>query len=112
ALQSAGMPAGWLSVVYGDAAGAALVRDPRVAFISFTGSSRVGERIRAAAGLRRVALELGGNGNTIVCHDADWQQAAKVCALNAVRLAGQSCISVQNVWVDSSISAKFIDAMH
>lgn len=112
ALQSAGMPAGWLNVVYGDAAGAALVRDPRVAFISFTGSSRVGERIRAAAGLRRVALELGGNGNTIVCHDADWQQAAKACALNAVRLAGQSCISVQNVWVDSSISAKFIDAMH
>lgn len=111
ALQSAGIPPGWLNVVYGDAAGASLVRDPRVAFISFTGSSSVGERIRAAAGLRRVALELGGNGNTIVCHDADWQQAARACALNAVRLAGQSCISVQNVWVDSSLSAQFVDAM-
>lgn len=111
AMHSAGIPDGWLNVVYGDAAGEHLVRDPRVAFISFTGSSRVGERIRAASGLRRVALELGGNGNTIVCEDARWREAASACALNAVRLAGQSCISVQNVWVHSSLYGGFLDVM-
>jgi acyl-CoA reductase-like NAD-dependent aldehyde dehydrogenase len=63
----AGVPKGMVNTVYGGAdIGAALVRDPRVEFITFTGSSRAGEAIRAASGLRRVALELGGNGATIV----------------------------------------------
>ena len=54
--------------------------------------------IKAASGLRRVALELGGNGTTIVHADADVAEAAALCARNAMRLAGQSCISVQNVY--------------
>jgi acyl-CoA reductase-like NAD-dependent aldehyde dehydrogenase len=111
ALQSAGIPAGWLNVIYGYEAGAQLVRDPGVRFISFTGSGVVGEAIRQASGLRRVALELGGNGNTIVCADAAWEGAAQACARNSMRLAGQSCISVQNVWVHASLANSFIERM-
>ncbi len=86
----AGTPAGVLNVLYGNVVGPALVRDPRVDFISFTGSSRVGAEIKAASGLRRVALELGGNGTTIVHADAAVDEAAALCARNAMRLAGQS----------------------
>src|SRR5215469_14001931 len=95
----AGTPAGVLNVLYGDRIGPDLVRDPRVDFITFTGSSRAGAEIKAASGLKRVALELGGNGATIVHQDAAIDAAAPVCARNAMRLAGQSCISVQTVYV-------------
>jgi acyl-CoA reductase-like NAD-dependent aldehyde dehydrogenase len=105
----AGTPQGVLNVLYGDIVGPALVRDPRVDFISFTGSPRAGGEIKAASGLRRVALELGGNGVTIVHADADIAAAAPVCARNAMRLAGQSCISVQTVYVHSSLYERFID---
>lgn len=106
----AGTPAGVLNVLYGDSAGPALVRDRRVDFISFTGSSAVGARIKADSGLRRVALELGGNGTTIVCADAAITEAAPVCARNAMRLAGQSCISVQAVYVHRSLYEAFVRA--
>ena len=99
----AGTPAGVLNVIYGDRVGPDLVRDPRVDFITFTGSSHVGAEIRASSGLRRVALELGGNGSTIVHSDAKITEAAAVCARNSMRLAGQSCISVQTVYVHRSV---------
>jgi acyl-CoA reductase-like NAD-dependent aldehyde dehydrogenase len=105
----AGTPAGVLNVLYGDIVGPALVRDPRVDFITFTGSPRAGAQIKAASGLRRVALELGGNGVTIVHEDADIAEAAPVCARNSMRLAGQSCISVQTVYVHRSLYEKFVD---
>lgn len=108
----AGVPAGFVNLVYGGAAeGEALVRDPRVDFITFTGSSRVGEAITRLAGLRRLTLELGGNGPTIVHADADVDAAAPMCARNAVRLAGQSCISVQNVYVHRSIYPAMVEKM-
>jgi acyl-CoA reductase-like NAD-dependent aldehyde dehydrogenase len=105
----AGTPAGVLNVLYGDIVGPALVSDPRVDFITFTGSPRVGAQIKAASGLRRVALELGGNGVTIVHEDADLAEAAPVCARNSMRLAGQSCISVQTVYVHRSRYEKFAE---
>jgi acyl-CoA reductase-like NAD-dependent aldehyde dehydrogenase len=104
----AGVPPGSLNVLYGDDVGPALVRDPRVDFITFTGSSRVGAAIKAASGLRRVALELGGNGTTIVCEDASVADAAPICARNAMRLSGQSCISVQTVYVHRSLYESFV----
>lgn len=107
ALAEADIPPGWLNVIYGFSAGEAMVADNRSNFISFTGSTAVGERIKRNAGMRRVALELGGNGNTIVCQDADAREAARQCARNAMRLAGQSCISVQNVWVHEARVADF-----
>jgi acyl-CoA reductase-like NAD-dependent aldehyde dehydrogenase len=105
----AGVPAGALNVLYGDIVGPALVRDPRVDFITFTGSSRVGAEIKAASGLRRVALELGGDGPAIVAADASIDEAAPICARNAMRLAGQSCISVQNVFVHESLYDAFVE---
>lgn len=106
----AGTPAGMVNTVYGGAdIGAALVADPRVDFITFTGSSRAGAAIKATSGLRRVALELGGNGATIVHEDADLAPAAAVCARNSMRLAGQSCISVQTVYVHEAVYAPFLD---
>src|SRR6185503_8438187 len=82
-LVEAGLPVGALNVVYGGAeVGARLVDDPRVDFITFTGSSRAGAAIKAASGLRRVALELGGNGCTIVYDDADLSAAAAACSRN------------------------------
>jgi acyl-CoA reductase-like NAD-dependent aldehyde dehydrogenase len=103
----AGLPAGFLNVVYGNQVGPLLVRDPRVDFITFTGSTKVGAEIKAASGLRRVALELGGTGQTIVHEDADIEEAAPICARNAMRLAGQSCASVQNIYVHESRYEEF-----
>jgi len=108
----AGLPPGTLNVVYGGAdIGAALVADPRVDFISFTGSSRAGAAIKASSGLRRVALELGGNNATIVHDDADLASAAAACARNSMRLAGQSCISVQSVYVQQRAYDAFLALM-
>ena len=105
----AGLPAGALNVVYGGAdVGAMLVADPRVDFITFTGSSRAGAAIKAASGLRRVALELGGNNVTIVHDDADLGPAATACARNSMRLSGQSCISVQSVYVHRRVYEPFM----
>ena len=108
----AGLPEGMLNVVHGGAeVGAALVADPRVDFISFTGSSRVGAAIKTASGLRRVALELGGNNATIVHDDADLGPAAAACARYAMRLAGQSCLSVQSVYVQRRVYDAFLGLM-
>jgi acyl-CoA reductase-like NAD-dependent aldehyde dehydrogenase len=105
----AGTPPGVLNVLYGETVGPALVKDPRVDFITFTGSPRAGAQIKAASGLRRVALELGGNGVTIVHEDANIAEAAPICGRNAMRLAGQSCISVQTVYVYRSLYEKFVE---
>ncbi|MBS0532834.1 MAG: aldehyde dehydrogenase family protein [Proteobacteria bacterium] len=107
----AGCPKGAVNVVYGAEAGPALVRDPRIDFVTFTGSSRVGADIKAGSGLRRVALELGGNGPTIIAADADIAQAAPICARSSMRLAGQSCISVQTVHVHRSLYEPFLAAL-
>lgn len=104
----AGGPPGMLNTLYGGSAGQWLVRHPNVDFVSFTGSSKVGADVKASSGLKRVALELGGNGATLVHEDADVAVAAATCARNSMRLAGQSCISVQNVHVHESIFAEFL----
>ncbi|HSV82584.1 MAG TPA: aldehyde dehydrogenase family protein [Ramlibacter sp.] len=109
ALVEAGLPPGAVNTVYGDAVAAQLVQDSRVDFVSFTGSVRVGKLIRDAVGMKRVALELGGVGPTFVHHDADVAAAAKACARNAVALAGQSCASVQNVFVHGKVHDRFVD---
>jgi len=108
----AGIPDGAINVVHGGPeVGQRLVVDKRVDFITFTGSSRVGAEIRRNAGLRRVALELGGNGPTIVCKDAEIAEIAPQLARNAVRLAGQSCISVQNIFVPEDMAEQLTSAI-
>ncbi len=112
----AGLPSGVLNVLHGDASvGDRIVRDPRVGFVSFTGSTRAGAAVKAAVGLRRATLELGGLGPNIVERDADVAKVAVQCAVNGTRLAGQSCVSVQNLFVHRQLLdvflARFVDAM-
>jgi acyl-CoA reductase-like NAD-dependent aldehyde dehydrogenase len=110
AVVDAGVPAGAINTVYGDAVGPQLVSDPRVDFVSFTGSTRVGKLIRNTAGMKRVALELGGVGPTFVHRDADFATAVKTCTRNSVAIAGQSCVSVQNVFVHQHLYDAFVEA--
>src|SRR5204863_1134018 len=76
--------------------------------ISFTGSAATGDAVARAAGAKRLVLELGGNAATIVCEDADIGQAAAVCARTGYSNSGQSCISVQRVYVHRSRYEEFL----
>jgi aldehyde dehydrogenase (NAD+) len=82
----------------------ALVRDPRLPVVSFTGSVPVGWVIRDAVPRKHVVLELGGNAAVVVCADADLAWAAQRTALFAMYQAGQSCIAVQRVYVSTRSS--------
>jgi acyl-CoA reductase-like NAD-dependent aldehyde dehydrogenase len=97
----AGLPPGWLNVLVGPAAeiGDVLVEDERVTLITFTGSAGVGWKLRERAPRKRVNLELGNATPVIVEADADVEDAAARCAANAFSFAGQSCISVQRIYV-------------
>jgi acyl-CoA reductase-like NAD-dependent aldehyde dehydrogenase len=105
----AGLPAGWLNVLVGPSAeiGDVLVEDPRVALITFTGSSAVGWKLRERAPRKRVNLELGNATPVIVESDADVSLAASKCAANAFSFAGQSCISVQRILVHEDVFEAF-----
>lgn len=89
----------------------ALVRDPRLPVISFTGSSAVGWKLREAAPRKRVSLELGGNAAVIVHGDADPVDAAARAVGGAFGYAGQSCISVQRILVHRSLFHRFRDEL-
>ena len=99
-LQEAGAPDGAVSVLpMSRETGDRLVTDPRFKLLTFTGSSPVGWQMKARAGRKKVILELGGNAAVIVNHDADVAFAAKRIAAGGFSFAGQSCISVQRVYV-------------
>ena len=108
--QEAGLPEGWLNVVVGpsSAIGDVLVEDDRVRLITFTGSSGVGWGIAERAARKRVRLELGNSTPVIVAADADVEAAATKLAGNAFSFAGQSCISVQRIYVERPVLADFL----
>jgi acyl-CoA reductase-like NAD-dependent aldehyde dehydrogenase len=107
----AGLPPGWLNVVVGPSAeiGDVLVTDERVRLISFTGSVPVGWGIRERAPKKRVTLELGNSTPVIVAADANLDQAAEKLAANAFSFAGQSCISVQRIYVAREAHDAFLE---
>jgi acyl-CoA reductase-like NAD-dependent aldehyde dehydrogenase len=109
----AGLPDGVLSVLTGPggALGDALVSDPRVRKISFTGSTATGERITRMAGVKKLSLELGASCPVIVLPDADLEQAASAVAAGGYVNAGQVCISVQRVITHPRVNADFLDAL-
>src|SRR5207253_5207809 len=109
--QEAGLPAGWLNVVVGPSSelGDVLVGDERVKAISFTGSGEVGWRLKERAPKKRVALELGNATPVIVAADADLDAAAAKLAGNAFSFAGQSCISVQRIYVERPAYDGFLE---
>ena len=105
------LPPGWLNVVCGPAAaiGDVLVADERVKLITFTGSAPVGWRIRERAPRKRVNLELGNATPVIVAADADLEDVAARLAAHAFSFAGQSCISVQRIYVERSAYDAFVE---
>ena len=109
----AGLPEGVLSVLTGPGGtlGDALVSDPRVRKISFTGSTATGERITRMAGVKKLSLELGASCPVIVLPDADLEQAASGVATGGYVNAGQVCISVQRVITHPRVNADFLDAL-
>ncbi len=110
-LEQAGLPPGYLNVVVGGGrtVGEALLRHPGIALYTFTGSPEVGERIKAATGLRRVILELGNNSPNVVAQDANLDQAAQLLARFAYLYAGQFCISVQRIYVEQPAYEPFLE---
>jgi acyl-CoA reductase-like NAD-dependent aldehyde dehydrogenase len=111
--EEAGLPAGWLNVLVGPASeiGDALVEDERVKLITFTGSSGVGWKLKERAPKKRVNLELGNATPLIVAADADLSAAATKVSQNAFAFAGQSCISVQRVYVERSAYDEFVQQL-
>lgn len=104
----AGVPRGALSVLpAGDEIGEMLVRDERVAMITFTGSSAVGKHIRSVAGYKRVTLELGNNSPLIIEPDADLQRAVARVVAGGYYAVGQACIAVQRIYAHRSICQEF-----
>ena len=99
-----GLPAGVFNVVTGGPdVGEALIKHSDVSVVNFTGSTAVGEVIARQAAPRKVLLELGGTGPTIVHTDASLAYAIPLCADGAFGLSGQSCVSVQRVYVHRSL---------
>lgn len=112
-LMEAGLPEGFLSIVVGSGSevGNALVDHPEVALISFTGSPEVGWAIRERAPRKRVALELGNATPVIIADDADLPRAVRRLAASGYTHAGQSCISVQRVYVHRELWDEFLPRM-
>ena len=109
----AGLPEGVLSVLTGAGGelGDALVSDPRVDKVSFTGSTAVGNRITQLAGVKKLSLELGASCPVVVLPDADIDAAAAAVAIGGYVNAGQVCISVQRVITHPTIATDFLDAL-
>ncbi len=110
-----GLPAGVLNVVHGlgPAIGEALVVDPAIRAVSFTGSTAVGRRIAmlAAERLKKVSLELGGKNPTLVFADSDWRAHMDVIVRSAFQNSGQICLCGSRLLVERSTFAEFRDAL-
>lgn len=109
--REAGLPPGVLSVLAtDDTVAQALVEDTRIAKIVFTGSVPTGKKIMASASknLTPVVLELGGKDPAIVCRDADLERAAAGLVWGAFLNAGQTCASVERVYVEAPVADEFL----
>jgi acyl-CoA reductase-like NAD-dependent aldehyde dehydrogenase len=107
----AGLPPGWLNVLVGPASeiGDVLIEDERVKALTFTGSGAVGWKLAERAPKKRVKLELGNATPVIIAEDADIDTAAQAMAANAFSFAGQSCISVQRIYVEAPAYDRFLE---
>jgi benzaldehyde dehydrogenase (NAD) len=112
--KEAGLPEGLLQIVIGDAeAGEALITDPNVNMVSFTGSTEVGRRVGALAGegLKKVSLELGGNNPLVVLDDADLAAAASAGAYASFQFQGQVCFATGRHIVHRSVADEYVDLL-
>ncbi|HEY8869684.1 MAG TPA: aldehyde dehydrogenase family protein [Candidatus Limnocylindrales bacterium] len=113
-LREAGLPEGLLQIVIGGAEiGEALVTDPNVKMVSFTGSTAAGRRVGSLAGglLKKVSLELGGNNAFVILDDADLQAAASAGAYSSFQFQGQVCFAVGRHIVQRSVADEYLDLL-
>ena len=111
-MEEIGWPKGAFNVLNCDTSvSELLVKDERVAMLSFTGSDKVGWHLKAICGKKKVALELGGNAAVIIDVGTDLKEAAKSVAMGANLYAGQTCISTQRIFVVKSEFEKFRDLL-
>jgi acyl-CoA reductase-like NAD-dependent aldehyde dehydrogenase len=107
-----GWPAEALSVLpLSSADSAPLTEDDRFKLLTFTGSPAVGWDLKRRAGAKKVTLELGGNAGVIIHSDADLAYAAERCVAGGYSYAGQSCISVQRIFVHRQVFDAFVDEL-
>ena len=106
---AAGIPAGVLNVVhgFGDEAGEALVSHADVRAISFTGSTRTGNRIVRSAGLKKFSMELGGKSPFVVFADADFERALDAAVFMIFSNNGERCTAGSRILVQRGVYAEF-----
>jgi acyl-CoA reductase-like NAD-dependent aldehyde dehydrogenase len=114
-MRGAGLPEGVFQVATGKGSvlGEALVTDPRVAKVAFTGSTPVGKHVAelAARGVKRVTLELGGSDPMIVMDDADVDGAVSAASVGRFFNCGQACLAVKRVYVHERIADEFVEKL-
>jgi glyceraldehyde-3-phosphate dehydrogenase (NADP+) len=107
-----GFPPGGFNVLpLGNADAERLVSDDALKMLSFTGSVPVGWALKQKSGKKKVTLELGGNAAVIVHSDANVEDAADRCVAGGFAYAGQSCISVQRIYVQKSVRDRFLSRL-
>ncbi|WP_426128512.1 NAD-dependent succinate-semialdehyde dehydrogenase [Pararhizobium sp. PWRC1-1] len=113
--ERAGVPKGVFSVVTGEARpiGLEFCHNPKIAKITFTGSTGVGRWLmkEAADGIKRLSLELGGNAPFIVFDDADLDAAVEGAMISKFRNAGQTCVCANRIYVQESVAAAFTEKL-
>ncbi|SFG03915.1 succinate semialdehyde dehydrogenase [Planifilum fulgidum] len=115
-MEEAGFPPGVVNLVTGsrpEPIGDALLQDPRVRKLTFTGSTEVGKILmkKAADTVKRVSLELGGHAPFLVFEDADLEAAAAEVAASKFRNAGQTCVCTNRIYVHESVAEAFTEAL-
>lgn len=109
-MQEKGLPEGVVNIVPCSASVAErLAYDERIVKLSFTGSAEVGWALKEKAWRKKVTLELGGNAGVIIHSDADLDHAAQRCLVGGFSIAGQSCISVQRIFLHKVIQEGFME---
>ncbi|MCQ9180298.1 aldehyde dehydrogenase family protein [Streptomyces sp. IBSBF 2953] len=112
--EEAGLPDGLLHVLPGGTGtGEAVVADPHVAMVVFTGSTEAGRAVARAAGdgLKRVALELGGKNSIVVLDDADVDSAAAAGAMSSFGYQGQACVAAGRHLVHADVVEPYTQAL-
>lgn len=109
-IAQSGLPDGSVSILpCGNEAAEKMATDERFKLLSFTGSAKVGWYLKSKAGKKKVLLELGGNAGVIIHQDADLEFAAQRCTAGGFSYAGQSCISVQRIFVQEPVVNPFLE---
>ncbi|WP_158603039.1 aldehyde dehydrogenase family protein [Jiangella rhizosphaerae] len=113
AFERAGLPPGRLNLVTGPPAEIvdAWIDDPRVAVLTFTGSSKVGWELKARSPRKQHVLELGSNTAMVVRADADLPRAAADAVTAALSNSGQACVSLQRVYVERAVAPAFVEEL-